>query len=139
MTITTCLVDITRDARLMKKVQENWFCDDEKGGAPVLFPRTNKGHYWTIVLPDWCATQGIPVEKVSSLPFQVRARLKREQILAFVSHLYDDDESYTDPEKMLTWKGQAYLAIPLLNFRAFLAQNLARGRYYDVVATEEIT
>ena len=110
-----------------------------RGGAPVVFPRTNKGHCWTIVLPDWCATQGIPVEKVSSLPFQVRARLKREQILAFVSHLYDDDESYTDPEKKLTWKGQAYLAIPLLNFRAFLAQNLARGRYYDVVATEEIT
>lgn len=136
MTVTTCHIDITHDAALMKKVGENWFCSDESRSAPVGFPITNKG-YWTVALPAWCERNHVPVEQVAKFPFELRAKLKKQQILEFIAWLYDDDRSYMDPEHMLTWKGEAYLAVKLLHFKAFVAQNLNARRWYYVVATEQ--
>lgn len=102
----------------------------------MFFPPSNKG-YWTAVLPDWCKQADIAVEPGESAAFQIRARMKREHILAFISYLYDDDESYNNPEKMLTWKGEAYLVAPLVNFKAFVHQNLSKRLWYYVEATEE--
>ena len=136
MTFTSCTVDITADAALMKRVRANEFCKDGSSSAPVTFPSGPNG-YWTSILKGWCSENGIECEPCPTAIYGVRAKVKREQILAFVSHCYDGMPSYTDPEQMLTWQGEAYLAIQLLNFRAFLAKNLAKNRWYYLEATED--
>ena len=136
MTNSCCWVDISGDASLMKRVQENAFCSDGSKSAPVGFPPGPNG-YWTHILGSWCDDHSVQYTHVDTVLPQICARMKRDQILAFVSHCYDSDGSYSDPERMLTWQGQAYLVIRLVNFRAFLAQNLKKSRYYSVVASED--
>jgi len=136
LTFTSCIVDITADAALMKRVKANEFCKDGSGSAPVAFPSGPNG-YWTAILKGWCSENGVECEQFPTAIYGVRAKVKREQILAFVSHCYDDMPSYTDPEQMLTWQGEAYLAIQLVNFRAFLAKNLSKNRWYYLEATED--
>jgi hypothetical protein len=136
MTFTSCFVDITVDKTLMKRVTANEFCEDESGTAPILFPPGPNG-YWTGILPHWCDDHGIECRPFPTAIYGVRARVKKHQILRFVSDCYDDIPSYTDPEQMLTSKGTAYLVVKLVNLRAFLAQNLSRNRWYYLVATED--
>ena len=136
MTATSCVVDITHDAQLMRRVRANEFCKDDSGSAPLTFPPGPNG-YWTWILPEWCSKNGVECQPFPSAIYGLRAKMKRDQILAFVSDCYDGLPSHTDPEKMLTWKGEAYLAIQLVNFRAFLAQNLAKNRWYFIEATED--
>lgn len=136
MTMTSCFVDITVDANLMKRVDANEFCADGSRSAPVYFPPGPNG-YWTGILSSWCSDQGIECKPFPTAIFGVRAKVKRDQIFSFVSHCYDGISSYHDPERMLTWQGEAYLVTKLVNFRAFLAQNLAKKRWYYLVATED--
>ena len=136
MTFTSCTVDITADAALMKRVKANEFCKDGSCSASVAFPSGPNG-YWTAILKGWCSENEIECEQFPAAIYGVRAKVKRDQILAFLGHCYDGMPSYTDPEKMLTWQGEAYLAMRLVNFRAFLAQNLAKNRWYFLEATED--
>ena len=136
MTSTSCVVDISTDAALMKRVKANEFCKDGGGSAPVDFPPGPNG-YWPQILLGWCEQNGIECKPFPAAIYGVRAKMKRDQILAFVSHCYDGMQSYSDPAHMLTWQGEAYLVNCLMNFRAFLAQNLAKNRFYFIEATED--
>jgi hypothetical protein len=84
-------------------------------------------------LKQWCEKRGIDFVDEGLI---IRAKVKKDQIIDFIEFVYGNDPSYTDPAKMLTWKGKAYLASSLTNLRAFAAQQLNPRLWYELNADE---
>jgi hypothetical protein len=63
------------------------------------------------------------------------ARVTKAEILDFIEFCYRDDPSYMDPERMLHWKGEAYLVNQLLEVRRFVS-TLDDEKLYALVACE---
>ena len=136
MTDTSCWIRFPSDRSLQKKIKEGQFSTD--GDAHHFttcdFPLAHINGYWTTALLTWCKAQKVEYCWVDDLTLV--AKVKRDQIISFIDHIYGSDLAYNDPKAMLTWKGEAYLANRLTNLKAFVYQNLSHRLWYELVADE---
>ena len=135
MTDTNCWIRFPSDRSLQKKIREGEFSGDgDKHQFRAWdFPPAHSG-YWTIALLVWCKAQRIEHCWIDDLTLV--AKVKRDQIICFIDHIYGGDPAYNDPKAMLTWRGEAYLVNRLTNLKAFVHQNLSHRLWYELVADE---
>lgn len=133
MTETRCWVEYKSDHALQRKVEEGWFTDERGLYLPIAhFPGRPHMSLWPIALQEWAKMRGIAMKDIDGENFS--ARVKKDQILDFINFVYADDTSYTDPARMLTWKGRAFLAHQLIDLRAFVVQELNSRLWYELIA-----
>ena len=134
MTLSRCWVTFENDRALQGRVKRGDFTDT---GAPNLpignFPAAPGGNYWISILRGWCKQNQIPFRDEG---LEVTAKVKKKQIEDFMEFVYARDPFYFDPDKMLTWKGRAYLANSLNDLRSFVAQQLNPRLWYELKADE---
>ena len=97
------------------------------------FPAAPNCNYWIVLLSKWCRDNGI---EVTQKDIFICAKVKKEQIQNFIECVFAGDPLYSDPAKMLTWQGRAYLANRLTDLRAFVAQQLNPRLWYEIHADE---
>lgn len=136
MTDTSCWIRFPSDRALQRRINEGEFSGD--GDAHHFttcdFPPTHHNGYWTTALLAWCKAQNMEHCWVGDLTLV--AKVKRDQIISFIDHIYGSDPAYIDPKFMLTWRGDAYLVNRLTNLKAFVHQNLSHRLWYELVADE---
>lgn len=86
-----------------------------------------------MLLAKWCRDNGI---KIIREDITISAKVKKKQIQDFIESVFAADSFYSDPAKMLTWKGRAYLANALTDLRVFVAQQLNSRLWYEIHADE---
>jgi hypothetical protein len=134
MTQYRCWIGYESDRALQSKIKQGFFSDEGELHLPLNgFPAPSNDVCWPGTLREWCKERGIPVV-VEGLT--VSTKVKKPQIEDFIEYVYGSDPSYSDPAKMLTWKGRAYLANSLTNLRAFVAQQLSPRLRYELRADE---
>ncbi len=97
------------------------------------FPAAPNCSYWIALLTKWCRDNGIAIIRED---LHISAKIKKKQIQDFIECVFASDPFYSDPAKMLTWRGRAHLANRLTDLRAFVAQQLNPGLWYKIHADE---
>lgn len=128
MTAYRCWLENPSDKPLARKIAEGWYGEAPAGDFPH-----HQGHSWPITLEQWCRLRSLKPVRDGLI---LSVRVKQADVMAYLEHVYGDDPSYTDPGRMLTWKGNAYLANRLTNLRAFVAQALNPRLWYILKADE---
>lgn len=130
MTAYRCWLEFPTDRSLITRVKRGEF-----GDAPPIseFPPRSSGSAWPSVLLEWSRIRGLDAVN-DGLVVSVSA--KKEMVEDFITFVYDKDSMYSDPARMLTWQGRAYLAHRLTDLRAFVAQQLSPRLRYLLKADE---
>lgn len=132
MTVRSCRIEFKSDHALTRKIREGWFTDERGLYLPIAnFPPVR--NFWIGTLRDWCKANNV---EFLQHDMKVVAKVKKDQIVAFIDYAFETEEHYRNPAKMLTWKGRAYLAQRLIDLRSFVAQQLNPRLWYELVADE---
>lgn len=135
MTMYNCWITYETDRSLQSRIKRGDFSNEGGPYIPItcLPAPSGNGACWPGILREWCRKDGV---KFIDQGLIVSAKVKKQQIENFIQYVYADDPSYSDPAKMLTWKGRAYLANSLTNLRAFVAKELNSRLWYEIKADE---
>ncbi len=135
MTDTRCWIGYSNDDALKKKVEDGWFTEGGVRHVPIddFPPRPANSVLWPALLSSWALANAVKCDQVD--PLTVCALVSKNQIAAFIDHVYDDP-GYTDPASMLTWSGRAIHVNHLTDLRAFVAQHLDDSLLYQLYADE---
>ncbi len=134
MTDSGCWVTFESDRSLQSRIKRGDFSDEGGLYLPISrFPAAPNGRYWIGILRVWCQEQNV---KFVDEGLHISAKVKKRQIEDFIDFAFAGDTSYSEPAKMLTWKGRAYLANSLTELRAFVAKELDPRLWYQIHADE---
>jgi hypothetical protein len=131
---SSCWITFESDEALQSRIEGGYFTSEEgKVYLPISqFPAARNG-YWICILKDWFREREI---KFVDGDLHISAKVKKSQIEDFIEFAFAGHDSYSDPAKMLTWKGRAYLAHQLIDLRAFVAKELDPRIWYQIHADE---
>jgi hypothetical protein len=133
MSASRCWITFESDKALQSRIRRGDFGEKDELYLPInCFPASGKG-YWISILHQWCKKREIPFVDEG---LQITAKVKKDQIEDFIEFAYAGDPSYSEPARMLTWKGRAYLSNSLTDLRAFVAQQLNGRLWYEIKADE---
>lgn len=134
MTQYRCWVTFETDRALQAKVANGWYGAKGEEYLPIQSFPAASDDCWPLWIKTWSESRGVHITRVDGLT--LFAKVKQPQLADFIEYVYGSDSSYTDPAKMLTWHGRAYLAGELINLRAFVAKDLNPRLWYKLYADE---
>jgi len=131
---SSCWITFESDRALQARLRRGDFGKEGKLCLPIQdFPAAPNCDYWIVLLTKCCRDNGVELTRNDII---VSARVKKRQIQDFIECVFAGDPSYSDPAKMLTWQGRAYLSSWLTDLRAFVAQQLSPRLWYEIHADE---
>ena len=136
MTDSQCWIDYRADSRTCERNVEGWYGEPSTAHIYQLKSPCPKNLYWTMHLKEWCGLYSIPCKDLDGDDGSqiLCASVTKEQLQLFVDFTYGDLPEFNDPALMWLWKGHAYRVHPLIDLKAFIAQEFTSDVLYDLAA-----